>query len=135
MPLVREVSYDISTGAVNARCATAVGAGADLTPCLTGRYTNDPFFSFSLNDTRTGTISDLRAFDKEWRFKDDAPSFILRNSQGSGETVMLTAVKRPNHCNFVKLCLWRGDGVDVMAPLGIVLDEMNKFGPRCTRPE
>lgn len=134
MPLVREVSFDISTGAVNGKCTTTT-AGDNLTPCLAGRYTNDPFLSFFLNDTRTGTLSDLRAVDKQWRFKDDAPSFILRYNHGGGEIAMLTNVKRANHCNILKLCLERGDGVDIVTPLGIVLDEMDKYGPKCTRPE
>lgn len=137
-PRLQRVSYDFLNNTISGNCVAGEGIHAtEATPCLEGTFDLGEILSFSLNDTRTNAVYDLRAADKGWVFTDDAPSVKLRrvnaDNRTLGHTAMTTAVTRPDHCNWLKVCLAMESGVDMIAPIGILLLKLDDYGVYCTR--
>jgi hypothetical protein len=132
-PLLQQVSYDFFNNTVSGNCVTRGSTTA--TPCLTGTFDLGEILSFSLTDTRVlgvSTVSNFRAVDPYWVTTDRAPSVMLRRvdlSNGRfGDIALMTAVTKPGHRNCLKICLARESGVDMIAPIGILLLRLDDYG-------
>jgi hypothetical protein len=138
-PLAWRLSYDFVNNTLSANCATDPNSPTNATtPCMQGSFNPGSFFSFSINDTRTNTVSNLRAVDKDWAFSNDAPSFILRDVQPDdtlGDIAVRTAVTQKGNCTALKLCLARPTGMDMLAPLGLALLRQDGYAKLCTTPD
>jgi hypothetical protein len=137
-PLVQRVSYDFLTNTITGNCVVGEGGSAmEPTHCLNGTFDPGKLLSFSLNDTRTNTVYDLEAANKEWFYGDDAPNVKLQRvlPDGTlGRAAITTAVTKVHHCNWLKVCLAMESGVDMIAPIGILLLKLDDYGIYCTRP-
>lgn len=143
-PLVKQVSYDFVGNRISGRCVNGAENSTDLdseatTPCLEGTVDLGPTLSFTLKDTRTNTTTSLLASNKEWHFPDDAPSVRLHRvpsnySSNRGDVALTTIVTKPGECNLLKVCLGPGmeSGVEMIAPIGILLLKMDDYGVLCT---
>jgi hypothetical protein len=141
-PLLKQVSYDFMGNNISGRCVNGPKNSTDLdsqatTPCLEGTVDLGPTLSFTLKDTRTNTTTSLLASDKEWYFPDDAPSVRLHhissNISSYGEVALTTIVTKPKACNVLKVCIGPGmeSGVEMIAPIGILLLKMDDYGVVC----
>jgi hypothetical protein len=138
IPSERDITYRFDNKTVVASCA-GVASNTDpapnaITPCMEGSFRDDQYLSFTVNDTRTNTVTNLTAVDKEWAPipADDAPSYILKEAQ-SGTIALRTAVTRGGHCNLLKLCLDMDRGVDLVA-VGLTLFRQDEYSKICTTP-
>jgi hypothetical protein len=137
-PLVRDLSYRLTNRTLSAVCADTPDTPSNATvPCMEGSFKDDDFLSFTVNDTRSNTVTKLRAVDKEWAPNpaDAAPSFILKevNPDNSlGAVALRTAVR--GHRTSLKLCLARETGIDILAALGLTLLRQNDFSIISTTP-
>jgi hypothetical protein len=131
-PLISNVSYQFDTDELSAVCTAGPDAPAnDTTSCMQGSF-DTSYLSFTTNDTRTGVVITLRAIDTQWEFSEDAPSFLLKNSQG--QTAVRTAVTEPEHCTFLKMCLANDTGVDMIPPVGLALMQQDIYSRICSKP-
>jgi hypothetical protein len=135
-PPVRSIAYDLNKSTMSATCMN-IGSKVAF-PCMWGHFDRDYYFSMSLNDTRTNTVTKLRAVDREWYYSDDAPSFTLNNVAPDGQLgdmVMQSAVTKRSHCELLKVCLSKGaPGLEILAPLGLVLWAEDRYTSYCTTP-
>ena len=129
-PDILAITYDIQNQTISANCADGL--------CAFGNYSTAPFLSFTLQDARTGAITQLRAADKEWKFPDDAPSVSLRYSNTGdkpGGIVLQSSVTQRNHCETLKVCLSsRTPDFATLAPLGVLLMAQQTYADYCLRP-
>lgn len=139
-PLVQQVSYNLVSNTISGTCMAkgSTPVAMEAPACLEGTFDLGDILSFSLNDTRANMIYNLRAANKEWYFRDDAPSVKLQqlhtmDNGGLGNTALKTVVTKPGHCNQLKICLGMESGVDMIAPLGILLLKLDDYGVLCTR--
>jgi hypothetical protein len=136
-PLVSDITYQLVNQTMSASCGSNPDTLANATTlCMDGSFNDDQFLSFTTNDTRTNTITTLRAVDKQWKFAFDAPSFELKEVQHDnslGNIALQTAVTERGHCNALKICS-SGTGIDVLAPVGLTLLQQGKYGAVCTMP-
>ena len=127
-PDILAVSYD----------RQEISAYCDDGLCAFGNYTIKPYLSFKLQDSHTGAITQLRAFNKEWEFSDDAPSTELHFQMPDGKlvgTALKSAVTQRNHCETLKVCLSsRTPDLATLAPLGVLLMSQTRFADYCSRP-
>jgi hypothetical protein len=131
-PLISNVSYQFDTNELSAVCTASPDAPVnETTSCMQGSF-DTSYLSFTTNDTRTGVVTTLRAVDAQWEFSEDAPSFLLKNSQG--QTAVRTAVTEPEHCTFLKMCLANETGVDMLPPVGLALMQEDKYSISCSKP-
>jgi len=139
-PLAQDLSYRFANHSVTATCTTNTSSSA--IPCMEGSFNNDgKAFSLTINDTHTGIVTKLRAFDKGvWAPvpADDAPSVILREVQPDDSLgsidVLRTAVTMQGKCTRLKLCLARERGIDLLAAVGLVLKAQDNYAYVCTTP-
>lgn len=89
--------------------------------------------SFSLNDARTNTTSNMQAVDKDWQFKNDAPSVLLRDE--NGEEVVRTDVTKLHNCRQLKVCVAKTSGPGGIFPIGLLLISQSDYAIECTTPE
>lgn len=89
--------------------------------------------SFSLSDLITNTTSNIRAVDKEWTFKKDAPSVLFRDD--NGVEVLRTDVTKYRDCRQLKVCVAEDVGPDVIFPVGLLLVYQSDYAITCTQPE
>lgn len=143
MPALRSIAYNFVDFSVNGTCATP---GGNDTLCVTGTFDPGNFMSFDLfaNTTGTRVHAPSRIADREWAFRDDAPSLILRTVEGDGtlgDTIMRTAVTKKGDCTKLKICV-DGDseddasavGASVLVPLGLILARQGDYAIHCTTP-
>lgn len=135
-PSVRSIAYDLNKHTMSATCTT-IGSPT-LFPCMWGSFDRENYFRVSLNDTRTLIETDLRAVDRESFYSDDAPSFTLNDVKPDGQLgnmVMQSAVTKRSHCELLKVCLGSNTpGLDILAPLGLVLWAQDRYTTYCTTP-
>jgi hypothetical protein len=129
-PDILSITYDVQKQAISANCAKGL--------CAFGNYSTAPYLSFTLQDSRTGTITKLRAVNKEWKFPDDAPSVVLRYSDAGdkpGGIALQSAVTQRDHCETLKVCLSsRTPDLATLAPLGVLLMAQQTYAGYCLRP-
>ncbi|KIM36091.1 hypothetical protein M413DRAFT_20642 [Hebeloma cylindrosporum] len=128
-PDIFAISYDVQAQEISADCANG--------PCAFGNYSTKPYLSFTLQDSRTGLVTQLRAVDKEWKFPDDAPSVVLRNREAgeSGGIALQSAVTQRDHCENLKVCVSsRTPDFATLAPLGVLLMAQQTYADYCLRP-
>ena len=121
------ITYDIQNQAISATCAEGL--------CAFMNYSIAPYLSFTLQDSRTGAITQLRAADKEWKFHDDAPSVSLRylnTGDKPGGVALESAVTQRNHCDILKVFLSsRTPDFATLAPLGVLLMAQQTYAESC----
>ena len=129
-PDILAITYDIQTQAISANCAEGL--------CAFGNYSTAPYLSFTLQDLGTGSITQLRAVDKEWKVPDDAPSTSLRYlnmGDKQGGIALQSTVVQPNHCERLKVCISsRTPDFATLAPLGILLMAQKTYAEYCLQP-
>jgi len=137
-PGIVGVSYNGTSKSFNASCLHQSGSSSTPGTCAYGRYATEPYLSFSIFDSRVGTNTSLRAFDKEWRYSDDAPGVVIRFEQANGELgdiAIQSAVTRRNHCQVLKLCLpSRTLTLAQLVPLGMILSAQEEYAKYCSQP-
>ncbi|KAJ3478124.1 hypothetical protein NLI96_g9985 [Meripilus lineatus] len=83
----------------------------------------------------------LRAINKEWAFKDSAPSLLLKRYDTDAgryqETVLQTVIAHPSDCTKLKVCLNGVSGgipmgAEVIAPLGLIMLRQADHAEQCT---
>jgi hypothetical protein len=134
VPMVEKVLYHFVEGKISGRCVVNNGTGVEreTTTCLEGTFDLGPTLSFALTNTLTNETSHLLAANEGWYFPDDAPSVNLHrvsSNDSVGETALITTVTNPNACNQLKICI--GEGMEMVAPIGILLLKMDDYGVRC----
>ena len=129
-PDIVAISYDIQNQTIFADCAKRL--------CAFGNYSTTPYLSFTLQDSRTGALTQLQSVDKEWKFPDDAPSVVLRYRGADGKSggiALQSAVTQRDHCETLKVCLSsRTPDLATLAPLGILLMAQQKYAGYCLQP-
>ena len=129
-PDISAITYDVRARAISANCAEGL--------CAFGNYSTTPYLSFTLQDSRTGAITQLCAVDKEWKFHDDAPSVALHypnTGDKPGRIALQSAVTQRNHCETLKVCLSsRTPDFATLAPLGVLLMAQQTYAEYCLRP-
>jgi hypothetical protein len=126
-PDILAITYDIQNQAIFATCAEGL--------CALANYSTAPYLSFTLQDARTGAITQLRAVDKEWKFPDDAPSVSLSYLDTGDKPALQSAVTQRNHCEKLKVCLSsRTPDFATLAPLGVLLMAQQTYAQYCLRP-
>ncbi|TFK32695.1 hypothetical protein BDQ12DRAFT_707569 [Crucibulum laeve] len=144
-PSARALTYDLNSKKISANCTiptlytTLDASQTPLVPCMEGYYTENEKLTLVIEDTRTHVVTSMQVVNKEWTFKDDAPSFVLRFINPGGEPgniALQTAVTKRNHCDTLKICLSSdvGPRVDTLAALGLALLAQDQFADYCTRP-
>ena len=130
-PDILAITYDIQNQAISATCA-------EEGLCAFANYSIAPYLSFTLQDSRTGAITQLRAADKEWKFPDDAPSVSLRyldTGDKPGSIALQSAVTQRSHCETLKVCISsRTPDFATLAPLGVLLMAQQTYAEFCSLP-
>ncbi|KAF9058199.1 hypothetical protein BJ165DRAFT_1334626, partial [Panaeolus papilionaceus] len=112
--------------------------------CATGYHS--PFstkfgLDITLKDEATGLVTTMNSVDKQWLFKDDAPSLVLDRSsnQTSGENnlppVLQTSVTRRNHCEQLKVCMSSPTlSLPSIVAMGLILKAQQDYSSYCLQP-
>ena len=134
-PRIRDINYTSGQDpALVGYCnnsSSATGSGQHR--CMEASVRTTPL-DFTIRDLDSSSTVFLRTVDKEWRFGDDAPSFVLRNLV-EPRLVLQTAVTKRNFCDTLKVCLNdREPGPAVLAALTVALDAQDTFATYCTMP-
>lgn len=128
-PDISMISYSVQIPVISAYCASGL--------CAFGNYSKEPYLSFTLHDSHTRNVTQLRAVDKEWKFPNDAPSVVLnyQNGDKQGGVALQTAVTRRNHCEMLKVCIpSKTPDFATLAPLGILLMAQQTYAQYCLLP-
>ena len=129
-PNISAVTYDVQKQAVSATCAKGL--------CAFGNYSTAPYLSFTLQNSSTGVITQLRAVNKQWKFSNDAPSVVLRypdSGDKPGGIALQSAVTQRDHCETLKVCLSsRTPDFATLAPLGVLLMAQQTYAEYCLQP-
>jgi hypothetical protein len=140
-PPLQDVYYEFISGSIFGNCTDGETPSMNrTTPCLQGFVDLGDILSFRLNDTRSNAVSTLRAVHKQWSFDtDDAPSVSLRrvnadNETSEEDTVLVTTLTKPHHCNWLKICVASASSMEMIAPIGIILKRLDAYGVYCTDP-
>jgi hypothetical protein len=136
-PLVWQMSYNFLNNTITGNCATGPDTPKNGTvPCMNGSFDPDHFFAFSINDTRTNTVTKLRAIDKTYTLKSEHPAYVLRQVQPDnslGNIFQKTTVTS-GKCSSLKVCSARSNGPEMLAPLGLALLAQDSYATACTTP-
>ena len=68
-PDILAITYDIQNQAISATCADRL--------CAFANYSIAPYLSFTLQDSRTGAITQLSAADKGWNSQAEDAPFVI----------------------------------------------------------
>jgi len=138
-PLAQDLSYRFANNSITATCTTNTSSSAVTVPCMEGSFNGGgKALNLTINDTRTGVVTKLRAVDKGvWApvpAADDAPSVLLREVQPDDSLgsidVLRTAVTMKGKCSKLKLC----QGIDLLAAVGRILKAQDDYSYVCTTP-
>jgi hypothetical protein len=138
-PLLKQISYDLARGTISGNCTTEANLATDETIfCLQGSVDEGEILSFDLNDTRTNTVSHLRASKKRWSFNHYPPIVDLRrvnaDNESLGDTVLKTTVTKPGgHCNSLKICVATASSIEMIVSIGVILRKLDPYGIYCTK--
>jgi hypothetical protein len=134
-PLVHDVSYVNSS--LQGRCLPSPGASVnDTTPCLEGSFQFN-YFSLSINDTRTNTVTNFRTPYENWTVFSGMPAFVLKQASGNntiGDPVVQTTATKRGNCALLKVCLQQGSQLDMIVPIGLALQQQDDYSTYCTQP-
>jgi hypothetical protein len=137
-PLVWQMSYNFLNNTITGNCATGPDTPKNGTvPCMNGSFDPVNFFAFSIDDTRTNTVTKLRAIDKTYTLKSEHPAYILRQVQPDnslGSIFQKTTVTSGSKCSSLKVCSARLNGPEILAPLGLALLAQDNYATACTTP-
>jgi hypothetical protein len=137
--LVQNLTYNLAQHSLSANCVAdgtaLINATTTGTPCMQGFFkfdANSPL-EITTNDTRTGTVSTLRAIDAGWSFSksDDSPNFLIKDANG---LAVRSAVTIPGACYKRKVCLASDPGIDMLVSLALALPQQDAYSQACTMP-
>ena len=143
-----DLSEDILGSARNVTATTFGGIAISLTSCTegSGTYETSPYLRFAIRYPTSNPSSTvyLRAESKEWAFFNDAPAVALRYAESASTTSrdlsrhprpLVTALTKRNHPAVLKVCAEDVElGAEVLGPLGVVMDALNRFAVYISRP-
>jgi hypothetical protein len=140
-PIVSSVSYQLGNNTMSAQCVTGPDPPTNTTTeCMRGTFDPGRRLTFSITDTRAtvNATTNLRVVDSDWLFGTGAPSFVLREVPPDrpnelGDIIVQTAVTKWNRCSSLKVCLGRETGLEMIAPLGLVLLKQDDHADSCTK--
>jgi len=129
-PSISNITYDFIYNTVSANCTFP--SSNTTSTCVTGSFNPNNYLSFNLTDLRSNSTTYLHAVDKEWAFGDDAPSVILKDS--NGVEVIRTDVTKKGDCTQLKLCAAQDSGAGITVPVGLILMRQMDYSVYCTTP-
>jgi len=97
-----------------------------------GYFNLDNHLSFNLTDLRSNTTTYIRAVDETWAFHKEAPSVLLKGSDGA--QVIRTGVTMRGDCTQFKVCAAQDNGVGITVPVGLILARQMDYAMSCTAP-